>query len=124
VISAKGLALAEATAYCATQRQFGATLESKRRGLTQTHVSSVGANISVIQRDRELEGRLDPAERAANQEVIGDALRLIEWPDCRGCQGRLFDIQAAGEPARAPWRADRLRPSPTRAAIGPGKTSS
>jgi maleate isomerase len=100
VLSAKGFALAGSDAYCATAPQFwrDRAIEAARPD-AQAYLISC-ANISVFGLIEELEGRLARAVVTSNQAVIWDALRLIGWPDRRGCPGRLFEKTSVEAPAR------------------------
>jgi maleate isomerase len=100
VLSAKGFALAGSDAYCATPAQFwrDRTIEAARPDAEAYLISC--ANISVFGVIADLESKLGRPVVSSNQAVIWDALRLIDWPDCRGCPGRLFGTRAAGAGAR------------------------
>jgi maleate isomerase len=100
VLSAKGYALAGSDAYCATPAQVW-----RDRALAAAHGDADAyliscANISVFSVIEELEEKLARPVVTSNQAVIWDALRLIGWPDCRGCRGRLFKTQETKAPAR------------------------
>jgi maleate isomerase len=100
VLSAKGFALAGSDAYCATPPQFwhDRAIEAAKPDADAYLISC--ANISVFGVIDELEEKLARPVVTSNQAVIWDALRLVAWPDCRGCPGRLFEATTAGEPVR------------------------
>jgi maleate isomerase len=97
VLSAKGFALAGSDAYCATPPGFwrDRTIDAEHPDADAYLVSC--ANISVFGIIAELEARLARPVVTSNQAVIWDALRLIEWPDTRGCPGRLFQASSPAE---------------------------
>jgi maleate isomerase len=99
VLSAKGFALAGSDAYCATPAQHWRdhTIEAARPDADAYLISC--ANISVFGVIEDVERRLARPVVTSNQAVIWDALRLIDWPDCRSCPGRLFTTTLAAEPA-------------------------
>jgi maleate isomerase len=100
VLSAKGFALAGSDAYCATPSQFwrDSAVEAARADAEAYLISC--ANISVFGVIGELEAKLGRPVVTSNQAVIWDALRLMDWQDCRGCPGRLFEPTSAGERAQ------------------------
>jgi maleate isomerase len=100
VLSARGFALAGSDAYCATAPQFW-----RDRAIEAAHPDAEAyliscANISVFGVIEELEVRLARPVVTSNQAVIWDALRLVGWPDRRGCPGRLFETTSVEAPAR------------------------
>jgi maleate isomerase len=100
VLWAKGFALAGSDAYCATPPQFWGdrAIEAARPDAEAYLISC--ANISVFGVIKDVERSLARPVVTSNQAVIWDALRLIDWPDCRGCPGRLFATMSAGERAQ------------------------
>jgi maleate isomerase len=107
VLSAKGFALAGSDAYCATAPQFW-----RDRAIEAAHPDAEAyliscANISVFSVIEELEVRLARPVVTSNQAVIWDALRLVGWPDRRGCPGRLFETTSV---EAAPPRVMAARP--------------
>jgi maleate isomerase len=101
VLSAKGFALAGSDAYCAAPAQFwrDRAIEAARADADAYLISC--ANISVFGVIAELEGKLGRPVVSSNQAVIWDALRLIAWPDCRCCPGRLFGTAQKPAPRAA-----------------------
>ena len=101
VLSAKGSALAGSDAYCAAPAQFwrDRAIEAARADADAYLISC--ANISVFGVIAELEGKLGRPVVSSNQAVIWDALRLIAWPDCRCCPGRLFGTAQKPAPRAA-----------------------
>ena len=104
VLSAKGFALADSDAYCATPPAFWRerTIEAARPDAEAYLVSC--ANIAVFSVIDALEAWLARPLITSNQAVIWDALRLVGWRDLRGGPGRLFAAQSSA-PARMPQRA-------------------